>query len=345
MDRILKPNLTQINNVGLGQTFTADLPIGPAYRYLDLVVTMTSASGLTLGPVTDFLGEIKLLVNGKPFRDFLASEAAIIYTSYGSMYAPIIGKSSGAYNTLQFTTSGGALVAPAAASQATCIFRIYFEEPWRKNWTVASTRKFITSWPGANAQAPAQTLSAFQIQAVIPSTTNNAGATNLSVYIYAGTDSTQGVLDANGAPVTNSLKWYRFPGFTYSAAGDQQLQNVVKYAKGTQLAILEEQDIFSQGTSPDPVNRVQVNADGRILIDATSAENFRELQAHGFNLNWNPGVFQIVFDANDVVTDGLFLSTAQGAYVNNLITTATMASAGSSNLTLVTISQVYGPLD
>jgi hypothetical protein len=345
MDRILKPNLTQINNVALGQTFTADLPIGPAYRYLDVIVTMKSAVGATLAGITDFLDLITLNVNQKAFRTFLAKEANIICTSYGSNYGAIIGQSSGAANTLTPVVSGGALTAPAANTQCSCWFRIYFEEPWRKTWAAANSRKFPTSWPAKAAGGASQTLSSFQIQGLIPNTTNNAGATALSVYIYAGTDASMGINDGQGNPITNSLKWYRFPGFTYSASGDQQLQNVVKYNKGQQLAILEEQDIFSQGTTPDPIDRVQVNADGRIVQDITSGENFRELQAHGFNLNWNRAVFQIVFDANDVITDGLFLSTAGGAYVNNLITTATLPSAGASNKTLVTISQIYGPLD
>ena len=361
MDRIFKPNLTQINNVGLGQTFTADLPIGPAYRYIDVLVTMTTASSKTASTVADFLGLITLYVNGKAFRTFQASEAQSIYQMYSPTaaasvgngdYGPVIGTTTGSNNTLMWTTSSatgnGTLTGAAANSQTTCAFRIFFEEDWRKDWAPAASRKFFTSWPAAKAGGAAQTLSSFQIQAQIPSTTNNAGATSLSVYIYAGTDNSQGPLDASGNPVTNCLKWYRFPGFTYSAGGDQQIQNVVRYNKGQQLAILEEMDIFSQFTSsnPDPLQRVQVNADGRITYDATQLANNRELTAHGFDVPYNPAFFPIIFDANDVITDGLFLSTQNGSYVNNLIVTATLpGTLTSDNKTLVVISQVYGPLD
>jgi hypothetical protein len=344
MDRYFKPNLTQVNNVSLGNQWSCSLPIGPAYRYLDIVTTMTAASELTLGGVADFMGLMIITINSKPFRMFLGSEASDIYTRYGSNYGATVFKSTGSGNTLMPVLSGTSLAAPAAAGQGTCVLRIYFEEPWRKNWTAASSRKLITQWPAATAGGPAQTISSFQIQCTINTTTNNTGATNLSVFIQAGTDKTVGVLTKAGVPVTNSLKWYRFPSFTYSASGDQQVQNVVQYNKGQQLAILEEQDYFAQSTGDD-IDRVQVNSDGDVNIDCTPALNSLDLIRHGFNPIWNLDEFAIVFDANDNVNDGKVLSTPNGQFVNNFIVTATLDQASGSNKTYVIISQVYGPLD
>lgn len=344
MDRILKPNLTQVNNVAIGAPWSCELPIGPAYRYLDIVVTFTTAAGLTATAITDFLDLMTINVNSKPFRTFLATEANDIYTRYGSNYKALICKSAGAGNTLAALLTGTTTTAPAANAQTTCIFRIYFEEPWRKTWAAASSRKFFTSWPAAQKGGSSQVLSSFQIQGLIPNTTANAGATALSVLIYAGTDSSQGVLDSTGSPVTNCLKWYRYPGFSYTAAGDQLLNNLVKYNKGKVLAILEEMDFFSQSTGDD-IGRLQINVDGRIVYDATSIENMHELIKHGFNPVWNLDQFAYVADANDQITDGLVLSTATGFYVNTLTATATLTAAAGGNKTLVTISQVLGPLD
>src|SRR5689334_10906874 len=106
MDRILKPNLTQINNVALNSKFSCELPIGPAYRYLDIIVTMTSASAKTVSAITDFLDLITLYANGKPFRQFLATEANDIYNLFGSSYKAIIGTTSGSGNTLAAVLSG-----------------------------------------------------------------------------------------------------------------------------------------------------------------------------------------------------------------------------------------------
>ena len=344
MDRIYKPNLTQVNNVAIGSTFSCELPIGPAYRYLDIIVTYTTGAGLTASAITDFLDLITVYVNGKPYRTFLATEANDIHTRYGSIYKALICKTSGSGNSLIPLLTGTSPTAPAANAQTTCKFRIYFEEPWRKTWAAASSRKFITAWPAKTAGGASQVLSSFQIQAVIPSTTNNAGATNLSVLIYAGTDNTVGVLDKNGNPVTNTLKWYRYPGFSYTAAGDQTISNLVKYDKGKVLAILEQMTIFSQSTGDD-VNRLQLNLDGRVVYDATSLANMDELIRHGFNPTWNLDEFDFVADANDQIMDGLVLSTPNGFYVNTMTATATLGAAAGGNKTLVIISQVYGPLD
>ena len=339
MDRILRPNLTQVNNVALGATWSCELPIGPAYRYLDVVITMTSASGLTLA-LADFGDLFTININSKPYRTFLLKELNSITNLFGSNYAPIVGKSSGSNDTLLPVLSGSAIAAPGAAAQATCWARIYFEEPWRKSWAAAGSRKLFTSWPSKTKGAPSQVPQLQQIQGIIPSTTNNAGATSLSVRIYAGTDASMGPVDTNGNPITNSLKWYRYPGLSYTASGDQQLNNIVKYDKGKALAILEQMDIFSQ-SSGDDVGRLQVIPDQRTVYDATPGENMRELISHGFNPVYNLDEFHWVADANDNVTEGLVLSTPGGAYVNSLTATATLnAASGSCNKTLVIISQV-----
>jgi hypothetical protein len=72
---------------------------------------------------------------------------------------------------------------------------------------------------------------------------------------------------------------------------------------------------------------------------------FADLIRHGFNPVWNLDQFSYVADANDQITDGLFLSTPGGSYINTLTATATLNAAAGANKTLVTISQVVGPLD
>src|SRR5579885_2067965 len=100
MDRIYRANQNQVNNVGLGSKWSQDFPIGPAYRYIDIVITMTTAAGLTANAVTDFIDLTTLFANGKPFRQFLGKEAASIYGLYSDPgsgvttagnFAPIIG--------------------------------------------------------------------------------------------------------------------------------------------------------------------------------------------------------------------------------------------------------------
>jgi hypothetical protein len=350
MDRYYKPNLTQINNVPSGAmtssgfTWSANLPVGPAYRYLDIITTMTAAGGATLASVSDFMNLVTISINSKPFRMFLGSEAHDVYTRYGSNYGAVVFKSTGAGNTLYPVLSGTSLAAPAANGQGTCVLRIYFEEPWRKNWTAASARKLTTQWPAATQGGPAQTISSLQIQCQVNQTANNTAATGISVYIQAGTDKSVGIVTAQGTPVTNSLKWYRFPSFTYSASGDQQVQNVVPYNKGQQLAILEEMDFFAQSTGDD-IDRVQVNSDGDVNIDCTPALNSLDLVRHGFNPLYNLDEFAVVFDANDDVTDGKVLSTPTGQFINNFIVTATLVQASGANKSYVIISQVFGPLD
>jgi hypothetical protein len=354
MDRIYRPNLNQVSNVALGSPWTVNLDIGPAYRYVDIITTMTSASGLTLGGVTDFADLTTVFVNGKPQRQFLATEANKIYSRYsdnggiayasGGQYNALIFKSSGSGNTLAPTSiSSGVPAATTSNAQGTCIQRIYFEEPWRKSWAAAASRKLYTTWPVKTGGASA-VLSSVQIQQLIPSTTNNAGATSLSVYLQYGTDNSQGPVDKGGNPITNFLKWYRNL-VGYTASGDQQINNLVKYNKGQVLAILEECDIFSQSTGDD-VDRLQVWADSALKFDSTYAVAYPELMRHGFNPTcFDLDTFACVFDANDVVTDGLFLSTPGGAYVNSLNMTATLSAASGSNKTLAFINQVYGPLD
>lgn len=344
MDRIYKPNLTQVNNVGRGQKFSCELPIGPAYRYVDILVTYTPDTGLTAAAITDFLDLVEIMINGKPFRTFLATEADKIHKRYGSAYAALICRSSGSGDTLKPILSSTSPAAPTAATQTTCKFRIFFEEPWRKTWAAAGSRKLHTSWPAKAPGGASQVLSSFVLQATIPATANNLGATGLAVRILTGTDNEQGVLNASGDPVTTSLKWYRYPGVTYTAAGDQQLVGLVKYDKGKVLSILEETDIFSQSTG-DQVDRLQVNADGRIIFDATSLANMDDLVRHGFNPVWDLDQFAYVADANDNFTDALVLSTPGGRYVNTLVQTATLGAAAGSNKTLVVINQVIGPLD
>ena len=344
MDRIYRQVSAQINNVGLGQAFNVGLPIGPAYRYIDVFVTATPAAGLTMSALTDFLDLCTLTVNSKAARTFLATEADSIYTRFGSVYKAQIYRSSGSGNTLTPILTGTALATPTAATQTTCKFRIYFEEPWRKEWAAAASRKFPTSWPSKTAGGPSQVLSDFSLQFNIPNTTANAAATGLSVLVYAGTDSSQGILDKNGNPITNTLKWYRNPGVSYTAAGDQPLNNLVKYDKGKVLTILEQMTIFSQSTGDD-VQRLVIAADGRTVFDATAPGAMGDLINHGFNPLWNLDQFEYVADANDIVMDGLVLSTPNGAYVNTLTATATLSAAAGGNKTLVVISQVYGPLD
>src|SRR5690242_2777189 len=117
MDRILKPNVTQINNVGLGQTWSCELPIiAGAYRYLDIITTMTTASAKTASAVTDFMDLVTLFANGKPFRTFLATEGDKIVQRYGSLYKAIIGTTTGSGNTLAPSLSGSNLAAAAANS-------------------------------------------------------------------------------------------------------------------------------------------------------------------------------------------------------------------------------------
>jgi hypothetical protein len=344
MDRILRPNLTQVNNVAIGAQWTCDLPIGPTYRYLDVLTTMTPAAGLTTAAITDFSGLTYLNANGNAFRTFTGQEADKIYNRYGANFPSIIGKSSGSGNTLVPLLTNGAPTPAAAAMQTTCIQRLYFEEPWRDTWAAAASRKFHTSWPSAKAGGASQVLNSFQIQGFIPATANNLGATSLSVLIYAGTDSSQGQLDANGAPITNTLKWQRYPGFPYTAAGDLPMNNLVKVNKGKELAILEEMDFFSQSTGDD-INRLLLQADGATKYDAPSLENYHELVRHGFNPNaWDLDQYAYVADANDQITDGLYLSTPNGAYINTLTATVTLTAAAGANKTINVISQVLGPL-
>ena len=343
MDLVIQPNLTQVNNVGLNSVFSADLPIGSAYCFIDLLVTATSASGKTMSALTDFLDLITININGKPQRTFKASEYDAINTKFGSNYSALIFNSTGSGNTLVPVYSSGVPQAAQANSQTTCKLRIYFQEPWRKTWAGANYRKLYTAWPAKVKGGAAQVLSSFQVQALIPSTTNNAGATGLSVVIYTGTDTSLGALDTNGAPITNMLKFYRLP-VTYTAAGDQNVTNVVKYDKGNVLCILEQFDIFS-GSSGDDVTRVQVTADSRKVRDVTSAENNDDLVRHGFNAPWNADQFTICFDVTDDVTSGLFLSTATGSYVNTFTVLATLNQASGSNKVLNCLAQVWGPVD
>ena len=167
MNLYLKPNLVTVQNVSLGNTWSADLPIGPAYDFIDVIVTMTSASGKTLSSLADFLGQITVNVNGKSVRTHLATELDAVQTAYGSNYAALLFNSTGTSNTLLPVISSGLPQAPQSASQTTAILRIHFQEPWRKTWAGASYRRFYTSW-AKTAKSPAQVLSSFQIQGAIP---------------------------------------------------------------------------------------------------------------------------------------------------------------------------------
>src|SRR5581483_6584944 len=115
---------------------------------------------------------ITLYANGKPFRTFLGTEANDIYTLYGSSYGAKIGKSSGSGNALIAVLSGTAQAAAAANAQTTCHLRIYFEEPWRKSWAAASSRKFYTSFKPKPGTVTNQVLGSFTLEGTIPSTTN-----------------------------------------------------------------------------------------------------------------------------------------------------------------------------
>lgn len=343
MDLVIQPNLTTVNNVALGQVFSVDMPIGPAYDFIDLVVTMTSASAKTVAAITDFLDLITVQINAKAQRTFKATEMDLITGNYGAGYTSYIFNSTGSGNTLAPIYSGGVPQAAQANSQTTAIFRIYFQEPWRKTWAGANYRRLFTSWPAPKG-GQATVLSSFQIQGLIPSTTNNAGATSVSVLVYAGTENVQGLLDASGNPVNNMLKIYRNP-ISYTAAGDQNLTNFVKYAKGAQLAICEEIDIFPGSSATDQVNRVQVTADSRKVRDVTVGINNDDLVRHGFNSPWNVALFPVVFDVTDDVTSGLVLSTPNGSYINTFTITATLGAASGSNKVLNTLAQVWGPVD
>lgn len=344
MDRIYQPHKGQINNVALGQPFSTEFPIGPAYRFMDIVVTYTTVGGLIASAVTDFLDLIQFKINGKPFRTFLGKEGDSIHQLFGANYKAQLFKSSGSGDALIPVLSGTALQAPLATTQTTCVYRIYFEEPWRKTWAAASSRKLYTRWPNAKNGA-SQVLNSFTLEAIIPNTAQNAGATGLTVRILLGTDSSVGPVDAaTGNPVTTNLKWYRYPGVTYTAAGDVPLNNLVKYDKGKALAILEQADIFSQSTGDD-INHLTLELDGRKVYDASAAANALELVRHGMNPSYNLDEFHYVADANDQITDGLFLSTPNGSYVNNVNMTGTLGAAAGGNKTLVVISQMVGPLD
>jgi hypothetical protein len=343
MDLVIQPNLTQVNNVALGQVFSFDLPIGPAYAFIDLIITMTAAAGKTLTKVSDFLDLTTVNANGKAQRTFLGIEADAIHTKFGANYAALIFNSTGAGNALVPVYANGVPQAPQANAQTTMILRIYFQEPWRKTWAGANYRKLYTAWPASKAYA-APPITSLQIQGYINNTTNNAGATSINVLVSTGTDNSLGQLDKTTLlPVNNLLKWYRSP-VNYVAAGDQNITNFIKYAKGTQLAIVEQIDVFS-GSTGDDVTRVVVTADSRKVRDVTSTVNNDDLVRHGFNAPWNADQFTICFDVTDDITSGLFLSTAQGTYVNTFTVTATLNQAAGANKVLNILSQVWGPMD
>ena len=337
MNLYLKPNLVTVQNVSLGNTWSADLPIGPAYDFIDVIVTMTSASGKTLSSLADFLGQLTVNVNGKSVRTHLATELDAVQTAYGSNYAALLFNSTGTSNTLLPVISSGLPQAPQSASQTTAILRIHFQEPWRKTWAGASYRRFYTSW-AKTAKSPAQVLSSFQIQGAIPSTTNNSGATSISVSLSTGTEKILGLRDAQDNPIQNMLRCDRLP-VTYTASGEQNLTNLIKIDKGNVLYILEELDIFS-GSTGDDVTRVQVSADGDIIRDTTATVNNDDLVRHGFTAStvWNADQFRVVFDVTDDVTSGLLLSTTNGQYVNTFSVIATLNQASGSNKVLNCLS-------
>jgi hypothetical protein len=322
-----------VTGVGAGNLATCDLPIGNRYHQLIIEATATGGGGITL-TLADVLAELRVMVNGKVFRDILATELDTIQTKYGSDYASQAFNSTGSGNTLAAVYSGGNVQAPQAASQTTFMIAINFSEPWRKSYSAREARALPTAW--ANGAA----LKSFQLLINCPATGNIASG--YTIRVHSISDTMLGSVDATSKlPITLACKWYRQQ-LPYTASGDLPTINLIKPTPGT-LAIVEEHTFLMPGT--DTINRVVVTADGRQVRDVVKVTNDFTLLLNGYNPllnNGNKFRFDLDYDYSDLPTDGLALSTPTSAVGTYKITT-TITAASANNATV--ISQVYGPLD
>ncbi len=333
MDKIIQPS-NPVTGVLVGPTATCDLPIGPRYLALDLMIVATGIAATVL-KLSDVLALINVKINGKVQRAHLATELDQVQTDYSSLNSVKAYNCTGAGNTLALVYSGGAPQAPQAASQTAFFVRLNFAEPWRKSYAAQNQRAWPTAWQDGSV------LKSLSLDLAIPNTGNVDGTKAFSINVSSVTDNQLGTLDpTTKKPITNICKWYRQQ-VPYTAAGDLPIVNLIKTSPGI-LAVAEQHTFFMPGT--DTIERIIATADTRTIRDVIKPVNDQLLLDHLFNPSFqNAFVWELVYDYTDLPTDGLVLATANGA-VGTYKMVLSLSNVAAANAMTV-ISQVYGPID
>jgi hypothetical protein len=302
--------LPPLEGVAPGEKATLDLPIGPTYHKILLVGTVDPASG-AIAKLSDIMGLIKVLVNGKAQRTATAVEIDALNTLQGAEYA---------VQVENLDDPGDAL---ANGEKARFTLPILLGEPFRKSYAAAEAMAWPTRWPNG------ATLGTFQIEVDIPAT---SGATAHNIVAYAVIDNKLGQLDAQGNPVFNISKWLRQT-ITYTASGERYIVNLPRRDLYQQL------NFFTQST--DPISHIRIKRDGEEIIDVPKTVNDLDLIEFGLNASGlSDDRLDVVFDRDDLPDSALPMNG-----VREFEVVPTLAAAGATNKVITLITQLYGPRD
>lgn len=293
-----------------GEKATLDLPIGPTYHKLLLVGTVKPKSD-AVAKLSDIMGLIKVMVNGKAQREMTADELVALNLLNGSEYDVEIENLDDPGDT------------PAVGEKCKFSVAILFAETFRKSYAAGEMMAWPTVWPNGAK------LGTFQVEVAIPAT---AGATLHSLVAYADIDNKLGQLDANGNPIFTISKWTRQT-VLYSSAGERYLVNLPK------RDLYQQMNFFCQ--SADPISHMKIKRDTEEILDVDKTVNDRDLIQYGLNPGGIvDGRFDVVFDRDDLPDSALPMN---GVREFEVIPTLASASASTKAITLIT--QLYGPRD
>lgn len=346
MNKFIIPAPPWTTNLAVNSVATCDLPIGPRYHVAWNRLQFTTGTGTLTTALSNFIGLIRVKVNGRVQRSLTATQLNAYNSLMGQEYHAYVTTNAApnvivaAYDStgaLMTVTNGQITSTPYSLSASTSYvlhLPIFFSEPFRKQYFSADLPAWPTAWPGGKSA-----VATFQLELTYgPSTNATTAGTFNSISTDVEIDYQLGDLDKAGNPVFLISKMNVFQLTGMSTANTDYI-----------LTTLPRKDVYQSlhcwsDHATDKISRVKVKVENNLIRDTDKVR----LDCVDLSRGINPfsivaGRTDVFFDYDDQPSTGLPMFAPDGRMVQDfqLILQRDVATATTSSILAVT----YGPLD
>lgn len=317
------PAFNGIPAAGVGGTATLDLPIGPRYKAITLVVSDSNNANASV-----ILGDLRLMVNGKQQRIFSIAQLDRLNSRNAP---PFLGSPAAAAQFVAATSGGSPTVSLTAynttrsiTNQALAAYSLFKDSANKTRITIY----FAESWrpPGVGAALAWATggLASFQLEADV---TTSAGTVTMTAFaeVDKALVTVAGLQKQTDQQMGNIVKWIRT---TVPVTGTTVNWNQFPRRSGVLQAV---------HFSDSYITNCQVKADNYEWRNLTQNENLYLLAQNG--LTGSASWYDVEFDYDDVPEGaGLILDGIQDLQFN-----LTLSDGTARNITA--LCEILGPAE